>query len=483
MLIVIADDDRLVRFSLKSMIYEVQNHNIIKEVKNGIELIELLRNIKPDIAFVDINMPLMDGLTAIQKCKIVSPNTKYFILTGHSEFKYAKRAIGLHVSEYLLKPVSIEQIYQILSEIEKEQTDYKQTQSAYFQLYVIKAYRYWCQSKQFLEQKLPIDMSKENYCMVVFFIDCKMQDVFEQSLLNLIKDLQITENILLTNEVFLTVLSDKIQIEVIFCYTCSDSISTILSYVNRLCNQSLKSNYILSCLYSFEKNLKLIFSQLEYLKQNYFMHYLAMPFCATNLSDIKCLKNQLSARFAENIYIILKDFSNSDEVKYRNTIEKLKKEFNEVPIGIKLNVIVKYIEISTGEKISHDNLKDFYLSIALAQKKMFPTCVPIGSKIAKIQEYIAENYMNDINIGSLSNQFGLTPNYLSTLFHDKTGKCFIEYITEVRICNAKNILSKDKNISVKDLSALIGYTNPRYFTTLFKKITGCYPSDFKKQKY
>ena len=117
MLIMICDDEKMVRVGLKHMIDELSpsSHEFI-EADNGKTMVDLMVK-QPDLAFVDIQMPIMDGLAAIEAAKSVSPSTKWVLLTGHAKFEYAQRAMQLGISDYLLKPVGIQQIKELLTKI------------------------------------------------------------------------------------------------------------------------------------------------------------------------------------------------------------------------------------------------------------------------------------------------------------------------------------------------------------------------------
>ena len=69
--------------------------------------------------------------------------------------------------------------------------------------------------------------------------------------------------------------------------------------------------------------------------------------------------------------------------------------------------------------------------------------------------------------------------YFSTLFKKETGQNFTDYLTELRINKAKELLSGDK-VSVQDVAEMVGYSDLKYFSRLFKKTTGVSPSDYKK---
>ena len=126
MLILICDDEPMVRTGLIDMLDELSPsaHEFI-EAENGQALVDNASKY-PDLAIVDIQMPIMDGLDAIEVAKEITPSTKWVLLTGHAKFEYAQRAMRLEISDYLLKPVGIEQIKELMIKIgELKESDRK----------------------------------------------------------------------------------------------------------------------------------------------------------------------------------------------------------------------------------------------------------------------------------------------------------------------------------------------------------------------
>ena len=102
--ILIADDEFLVRLGLKTTIdWEAHGYQVVGEASNGQEALEMVDALKPDIVLADIKMPFLDGLEFIARAKEKSKNLSFIILTNYESFQYAKRAMQLGVSQYLLK--------------------------------------------------------------------------------------------------------------------------------------------------------------------------------------------------------------------------------------------------------------------------------------------------------------------------------------------------------------------------------------------
>ncbi|MDB5053705.1 MAG: two component transcriptional regulator, AraC family [Bacilli bacterium] len=104
--LMIADDEPRIRNGLrKALPWEDKGIEVAAEAENGLEALEIAKIIRPDILFVDINMPLMNGLELIERLQEELPECIIIVITGHDEFLYAQKAVRLSVFDYLLKPV------------------------------------------------------------------------------------------------------------------------------------------------------------------------------------------------------------------------------------------------------------------------------------------------------------------------------------------------------------------------------------------
>ena len=101
--------------------------------------------------------------------------------------------------------------------------------------------------------------------------------------------------------------------------------------------------------------------------------------------------------------------------------------------------------------------------------------------VQSAEQYIRSNFARDIALSDCAEYVGISPYYLSHIFKDKTGRTFIEYLTEVRINYARE-LCLDQNLSIKDISERCGYLNTTYFYKVFKKIVGSTIGEYGKKK-
>jgi len=118
--ILLVDDETAVRDGIRSRTpWQTYNFEVIAEAGNGIEALELVEELHPDVVITDIRMPYLDGMELIQQIRSSHPATTLVILSGYDEFTYAQQAMRYEVSEYVLKPVSVEDLSKLLERLGK----------------------------------------------------------------------------------------------------------------------------------------------------------------------------------------------------------------------------------------------------------------------------------------------------------------------------------------------------------------------------
>lgn len=119
--VLIADDEPKIRKGLRCTLETFGLPLVVcAEAKNGLEALEKTREFKPDILMVDICMPKLSGIKFLEEIKKLGFDGKMIIISGFNEFSYAKQAISLGVSNYLLKPIAEEELYTVVSDIIEE---------------------------------------------------------------------------------------------------------------------------------------------------------------------------------------------------------------------------------------------------------------------------------------------------------------------------------------------------------------------------
>lgn len=119
--VIIADDEvRICKLIMKLVDWDKIGMNIVGTAHDGVETLEIIEREKPDIVITDIRMPGYDGLDMIEKAKIINKDLEFIIISGYSDFEYAKKAIGYGVKDYLLKPINQEELLNALLKVKED---------------------------------------------------------------------------------------------------------------------------------------------------------------------------------------------------------------------------------------------------------------------------------------------------------------------------------------------------------------------------
>lgn len=116
------------------------------------------------------------------------------------------------------------------------------------------------------------------------------------------------------------------------------------------------------------------------------------------------------------------------------------------------------------------------LRSCLERFKMLPSSPERDPVIERILEHVALNFNADVSVADLSSMTGLTPNYLSALFHKKMGETFMSYLTRIRVTEARKLLLEG-GVSVAEAARAVGYSDVRHFSRRYREMLGEYPSE------
>jgi two-component system response regulator YesN len=371
----LVEDEIVVREGIRNSIpWEKTSYTLTGEAPDGEVALSMILDSKPDILITDIKMPFVDGLTLSRIVKKNLPLIKIIILSGHDEFEYAREAISIGVEEYLLKPVSAQEMIKTLDKMAKQIDEEK-------------------------ERLLGLDglRSRSQYTADsnMFPSDGGGTGGFDPTgLLNI------------DGDIFFTKLK----------YAAKKDIDSIVQEYFTMLGNSWGENPIMI----------------------YFL-------------------------FGEII------------VSASKIAEALGGDIREiVPFSLSHDNIQALI--SSPDLFSR-RVKD--LLAALIEFRDSHTAGRYQSVIVKAREYIDDNFnAPDISLYSTAVHVGISPNHLSAVFAQETGENFIEYLTKIRIERAK-LLLKSTTMKSADIAVETGFSDPHYFSYIFKKNTGLSPRDFR----
>ena len=201
--LLIAEDEALERKALRFLLnkYFSQTIEVVDEVNNGRDAVEVALLLKPHIILMDIHMPIMEGLEASSIIKEACPKTEFIILTAFNYFDYAKKAIHIGVSDYLLKPFSNDEFVSSLNKVinkintnnlienknNKLKENYKKI-SPYVEKQMVEniAYGVTLTEDQFNEYRDIFKIDSDKFCCIVFNLNEK--ELFDENSIVLIKN-------------------------------------------------------------------------------------------------------------------------------------------------------------------------------------------------------------------------------------------------------------------------------------------------------
>lgn len=484
MIILIADDDKLIRFTMKSMLHDIlSDDSNYLEASDGLELVNLIREHQPDIAFVDIKMPYMDGISAIETCKDASPDTEYVIISGYTDFEYAKRCIPLQITEYLVKPVEEEQLTRILTLLREKLRHTKHRSNAEFKLFLLNAFNYLSaigDSSGFEESAL---MPGECYYMygIYSYMGNNRRNTEPSSTKKLLSGFHhLGQSLIDEGFHYGQIYSDEGTPCIIFLAPDDERTRQRLSDAVFRLNLSTGENHINRTILTFqEQSCRELFNQV---KRYDACHWLGMSKANNSILPASALTcNEVQYEVLTLLHTLLQAFLQADETAYKETLNTLYRVYRNRDLNLNLKYLAQFMERITGYPVTYGTYKDFCRSLVDMSGQMYAQVEKTDRNLMEeIRLYIQKNYMNDLTISQIASRYNLTPNYLSSLFHQQEGCRLIDYITEVRLNNAKRILLKNSTASVKDVAVMVGYTSARHFSTIFQKSTGMTPSAFRK---
>jgi two-component system response regulator YesN len=490
------------------------------EAADGEMALPLLRTARPDVLITDIKMPFMDGL---QLCKIMResmPWVKIVILSGHDEFEYAQKAINLGVTDYLLKPVTVEKLHQVLQRLatqldreKKEQENLKklqqqidENQATLKERLLLKLVVGAVSSTEAIEtgQMLGLDLIARCYLVVILKtepggqaepFDYAEYQWFRQIVSSLVennpdifclnKDLAEIVLVMKGNtpeylEEERDILLEQIEREVKKTrYQLAIGTGTIKMRIADIYQSFIEALASIQNAADVNKNganQALDSAELLKVDKSAVAHYLR---CGTKEEFDEFFDAYIRplGEAALKSYLI-KDYIFMDIVlAAADLVNDLGGEIDLViPELAAIETILA--KIKTIEQLKEQAYK--ILTDALAFRDSQSNSQYTGM-IRQAKEFIESHYSDpDLSLDDVSAHVCLSSSHFSMVFSQETRQTFKEYLTEVRIKKAQELL-RTTGLRATEIAYQVGYNDPHYFSAAFKKNTGLSPTEFRLQ--
>ncbi len=533
--LIIADDEHRVCQLIENILpWEEYGIHLAGTAHSGVEAFRLIEEVRPDIVVTDIRMPGFDGITLIEKSRVVDPDISFIIVSGYRDFEYAQRALKFGAEDYLLKPVSREDLEQIiLRVIQKKTQQEKIHQIEHSLIKEIKLSRETlCRqlAGRFIEKGCRIETSELSRYMDDSFVSFQAKS-FQVLILQI--DHSNSDQPIDSKKAMDTILQ-KTE-------------ASVAAYIKDHVCEYIYDQRDFSLVYILNLDAELSFRDLEYLHETA-AHKVSeygqwrLTLCSgrvvsriedlyksfedadwacrdrifkgcgkilgkrvvpaveeeLKLLDLDQLDNKimkviesgeasaLKAFFTDEMIpsFILRRISNPDTVLslFRFAAESFEKQLR--AIGAEdsevkaLTAQAERIFFMSGsvERLG-GQLSDLYSSSlnGILKSNRMKAYRPI--RIAK--EYIDSHYAENIDLNTIAREAGFNPVYFSSLFKKETGINFKEYLLQKRIEIAKGLLVSG-NDTIGEISLKVGYKDVRYFSRVFSKTVGIKPNMYRK---
>lgn len=513
----IIDDETLIRKGTMKKLSSLEHLLICcGEADNGKEGIDMIKSLSPDFVILDMQMPVMDGMELLPYLSEHFPEIPLIVISGYQNFDYLKQAIQAKAIDYILKPFSREEIQKVvLSVLDSlaNKTRQKLELSSMLQEKEVACYTldlkllenlimgYEITTPEFGSKRLSFLNHRRSFVLLSLysketFPDPAWQDwVTESGYTDLV--LCFPSETLQQFRFFLLFIPEIRLDTRPYILRFLDSFSAFAKQQDLCLNLGISNVHntltqlpaarletcealnsqeitvglsgcfffqdILSPLFiTWEKEDEFLFriesgkaEEVAHLTDELFAYYLKLPHCT--LTDVKRHCEQLSIQCAA----ILNYYLNQQGEPHKPSSN--------------MQAVVNTL-------FSLEDVKQYYLQFFLNITNLLQSkSVYLNRElIDRIQIYIQRNYQKNLTQDFLASLFFLNRSYLSQLFKKKTGQKFVDYLNDVRIEKAKELLLNSDR-KMYQVAKAVGYSNTKYFFRIFKKRTSLSPEEYRNQ--
>jgi two-component system response regulator YesN len=522
--LLIADDEYLVLDSLKMIISKnMEDIDIVGTASTGREAVEKAIELKPDIIFMDIHMPGIDGIEAIRQIKAANSNALFVIITAYDFFDYAKDAINLGVSEYILKPINKSVVIEtlnnlcniikqnrrlLLREVELKErinriTPFIEGQFVSYQLFTLGTIK----DIDFYEDIFNMNL-RQGYAVTVllksfegklkednFKLSIEKQNFYEKFSMELKRMCPcLVGNPLLDRiTAFIPVAKEMDSYKI-----RNDSIRIAQQIIGRI-KPKADIDYIIGIgrsyeVGSFNKSCNEAYMAASVPRGQAVMHFEditpsnSVPDTYPTQKEAIFANRMLTGNIKgaleafKDIYLWL--ISN-----YSEDMDNIKSKLIDLLFVIEKALPYKVSSFSKSKQSyilsilktnSKEVLENQFIHVIsqLSDEIQAQIKSEIDGIIPRVLKYLDNNYYKEITLADAAKSVNISYHYFSKIFKEEAGKNFSDYLTDLRIEKSMSFL-ENHSISIKEVCHKIGYNDPNYYCKIFKKVTGMTPTEYR----
>jgi YesN/AraC family two-component response regulator len=520
--ILLVDDERIELEALTYYVpWESLGIKVVGTAKNGREALELTQQLDPDIILTDVRMPIMDGLEFAKRAKQLKKRVKIVFLSGHDEFQYIKAAIAIEASGYLLKPIDLDELKLLMDKVKQKCEEAKLTERSeemakekLLRLLLIEEApdRRADLAKKLLQLNAIDSPLRSPYKAAYLAIDRPSLDDGPAADAGMPEPIERSIGEAVRSRLrALGYIGEMIDWEYgtfagVFPASLFDGDREIWLQLQKLIEEDFpvsltiglsRSSERLEDAYTLFKDAHSAAEQSFYFGNGALLSAEEVRELATEEIEVeehraalcRTIGHQRSEETEREAAIFINKLrerhihphlARSAAVRL---ITALEQHFSGTIIELKVGPFSSEWEIMNncrtlddiGEHVLH---VCHSLIIALSEKDK-----DRHQLIARnIQDIIDRSYHKPLTVEDIAKEVYLSPNYIRTIYKEKTKRTILEAITEKRMEQASKLLA-DKSLKIHEIAGLVGYENASYFCSIFHKTTGMTPNHYRKQIY
>lgn len=505
MRVLIVDDEPIEREGMEAILHKAFPDLLISQAKNGKMAIELTDSFQPDLVLMDIMMPGITGLEAIEKIQQTHPATKFVMVTAFDMFDYARQAIKLGVKDYVLKPSKASEIAATVGKVLEEcQKDLEAASTSKLQK------EKWEQALTLVETDIVTQLLFDHVHEVHIDMLVEMLDIhstLDKFVVVVILPegalhyyLSIKKKVRETGDAWVGALNGR-QLPLIIFRDSKMSIRfqaiALAKAILSLDKDQKGTGWFIGIGQEYQTLDDIRLSYQEALIATMdttlavkYRFYIDVP-ALTLETDNQIIKQQQKEFFD---HIRLGDWL-TIRTRLLDVIQQYENVGNSLIYTQQRILELLWVANRVMDEMGMEADAPFFLFQAQDYRQLRTETILLlermnaiyevhygraeADKIHQIKQFIREHSHQDISLDILAQRVNLSPIYISKMFKEKLGINYIDFLTECRIEKAKQLLS-DPDRSLKEITFEIGYHDPNYFSKVFKKMSGVSPKEYRK---
>ncbi|GMX60988.1 hypothetical protein Elgi_74090 [Paenibacillus elgii] len=470
--VVIVDDEPWALIGIRKLIERNGNRfKIICETTEPATALKVICEESPDVVFTDIRMPDMTGIDLMQRTRAKGLDVDFIVISGFAEFSYVQHALQEGAMDYQLKPLDMEKAEAMLDKIYRRLENKRSTSDLSCYISLLEEYE---DNQLLLNARLRRNPYKRYQVVTVYF---KSAEYDEMVLLDLAGKVQLSTLKLGPKKCVFIINSEEDQSELIY-----KSLTSKENVVDRA-GISVSNDTI--------EHVSMLLKTSDIASHNCFVDH------SKRISQYSKGKNSLVKKYAEEMMKAL------ERVQYKSAKEMtlgIKDFFNTNGLGIEdaaflWNEIVMYTSQDRENKNRHldfefldySEIKEKFMNLEMLGEYVYEQLSyqerdqlgDANNKFKELLQYTNKHYNEELFLKDLSTKFFINLSYCCELFKKVTGMTFSQYMTDLRLKKAAELL-QNSNLSIADVCKNVGYSDYFYFNKVFKKNFGCTPSKYRK---